>query len=345
MKIVVVKLFLFINLGVILATCQNDKTLKQIHTVQGAIDISELGITLTHEHIMSNYGKEINEASNYDSLKLFHQVIPYLKTLKSSGVHSIFDCTTAYFGRRVDLLKKISEATEIQIITNTGFYGAANDKYIPEFAYNASAAAIADIWINEFENGIKGTEIKPGFIKLAFDDGKSPSNIDKKLFEAGLITHLTTGLTLAVHTGKNIEAVKLQLALLNEYNIHPSAWIWTHANKVENTEDLIELATKGAWISLDGVNQSNTSDYIKRIKHFKQKNLLHKILVSHDGNGFPSGGEIRKFGAIFENLIPELLKNGFTADEINQIMVRNPREAFYIRIRKNNDMQQSTKSP
>lgn len=345
MKNVVIKLFLLINLGLILSTCQNDKTLHQIHTVQGAIDMSELGITLTHEHIMSNYGKEISEASNYDSLKLFNQVIPYLKKLKTSGVHSIFDCTTAYFGRRVDLLKKISEATEIQIITNTGFYGAANDRYIPEFAYKASASAIADIWINEFENGIKGTKIKPGFIKLAFDDSRSPSNIDKKLFEAGLITHLTTGLTLAVHTGKNIAAVKLQIALLNEYNIHPSAWIWTHANKVENTENLIEFATKGAWISLDGVNQSNTSKYVKRIKHFKQKNLLHKILVSHDGNGFPSGGEIRKFGAIFEYLIPELIKNGFTADEINQIIVRNPREAFYIRIRKFNGMQQSTKNP
>lgn len=342
---VVVKLFLLIILGLILSTCQNDKTLNQIHTVQGAIDMSELGISLTHEHIMSNFGKEIGEASNYDSLKLFNRVIPYLKKLKSSGVHSIFDCTTAYFGRRVDLLKKISDATEIQIITNTGFYGAANDRYIPEFAYKASAAAIADIWITEFENGIKGTKIKPGFIKLAFDDGKSPSNIDKKLFEAGLLTHLATGLTLAVHTGKNIEAVKLQIALLNEYNIHPSAWIWTHANKVEDTDRLIDLATKGAWISLDGVNQSNTSEYIKRIKHFKQKNLLHKILVSHDGNGFPNGGEIRKFESIFENLIPELLKNGFTDDEINQIMVRNPREAFYIRIRKNNSMQQKTKRP
>lgn len=343
MKTVVFKLFLLINLLILLSTCQNDKTLKQIHTVQGAIDMSELGISLTHEHTMSNYGKEIGEASNYDSVKLFNQVIPYLKKLKSRGVNSIFDCTTDYFGRRVDLLKKISDATEIHIITNTGFYGAANDRYIPEFAYKASAKSISEIWINEFKNGINGTKIKPGFIKLAFDDGRSPSNIDKKLFEAGILTHLTTGLTLAVHTGKNMEAVKLQMELLNEYNIHPSAWVWTHANKVENTESLIDLATKGAWISLDGVNQSNTSEYIKRIKLFKQKNLLHKILLSHDGNGFPSGGEIRKFEAIFENLIPELLKNGITDDEINQIMVRNPREAFYIRIRKNNGMQQRAK--
>lgn len=165
-----------------------------------------------------------------------------------------------------------------------------------------------------------------------------PSDIDKKLFEAGILTHLNTGLTMAVHTGKNIEAMEFQTILLHDYNIHPSAWIWTHANKVENDKVLIDLASKGAWISLDGVNQSNIMEYINRIKLFKQKNLLNKILLSHDGNGFPSGGEIRKFEAIFHNLIPEMLKNGFTDNESNQIMVSNPKEAFSIRIRKNDDI-------
>ena len=207
MKIVAVKLFLLINLAALLSTCQGDKSLNQINTVQGSINMSELGLSLTHEHIMSNYGKEINEASNYDSTKLFNQVIPYLKKLKSLGVNSIFDCTTEYFGRRIDLLKKISDSTKVQIITNTGFYGAANDRYIPKFAYLASAKSISEIWIDEFKNGIKGTNIKPGFIKLAFDDDMQLSDIDKKLFKAGILAHLNTGLTLVVHTGKNIEAV------------------------------------------------------------------------------------------------------------------------------------------
>jgi len=337
MNTIAVKLLVLLNLAAILLACQNSKASNQINTVQGPINISELGLSLTHEHIMSNYGKEINETPNYDSIKLFDQVIPYLKDLKSLGVNSIFDCTTAYFGRRVDLLKLISDSTDIQIITNTGFYGAADDRYIPEFAYKSSAESISKIWIDEFENGIKGTDIKPGFIKLAFDDGKPPSTIDEKLFEAGILTHLSTGLTLAVHTGKNMEALKLQMQLLRNNDIHPSALIWTHANKVEDDFVLIDLAAKGAWISLDGVNESNINEYVRRIKLFKQKNLLHKILLSHDGNGFPSGNVMREFDAIFKSLIPEMLINGFTKDNIHQVLVRNPQEAFQIRIRKNND--------
>ncbi|MGB6152654.1 MAG: hypothetical protein WBG48_11735 [Pricia sp.] len=333
-KIITLKLLLTISLTGLLLSCQDDEASHHINTVQGPIELEALGMSLTHEHIMSNYGREIHETSKYDSIKLFEQVIPYLKNLKSLGVNSIFDCTTEYFGRRVDLLKTIADATGVQIITNTGFYGAAGDRYVPKFAYGASAKSISDIWTEEFEDGIKGTDIRPGFIKLAFDDAKPPSDIDKKLFEAGILTHLSTGLTLAVHTGKNLDALEMQMHLLSDHSVHPSALIYTHANKMEDDALLIDMAIKGVWISLDGANDSNITEYVRRIKIFKEKGLLNKILLSHDGNGFPSSGPIRAFEAIFEDFVPEMLNNGFTQDEIYQILAINPKEAFRIRVRK-----------
>ncbi len=305
----------------------SEKETTLINTVNGTIDADNLGLVLSHEHIMSNFGSNVDSTSIYKEKELFEQVIPYLKKLKAVGVQSIFDCTTAYFGRRVDLLKKISDATGIHIITNTGIYGAANDRYIPPLAYEADLETLSKIWIEEFENGIDGTKIKPGFIKLAFDSG-TPSEIDKKLFEAGIRTHLKTGLTLAVHTGNNKEAAQKQLALLEKYNVHPSAWVWVHANAFEDDAFLMEVAKKGAWISLDGVNKNESLLYLERIKRFRKKGILHKILLSHDGNGFPRGGEIRKFDAITQNLVPVLLSNGFTEKEVRQLLVENPKGAY-----------------
>ncbi len=307
---------------------QNENT-AFMHTVNGTIAVDSLGYVLSHEHIMSNFGSNIDSTSIYKEGKLFEQVIPYLKGLKAAGVQSIFDCTTAYFGRRVDLLKKISDATGIHIITNTGIYGAANDRYVPPMAYEVGLETLSKIWIEEFENGIEGTKIKPGFIKLAFDSG-TPSEIDKKLFEAGILTHLKTGLTLAVHTGGNKEAAQTQLALLKKYNAHPSAWVWVHANAFEDVDFLLEVAKKGAWISLDGVKETESHKYLERIKRFRKTGVLHKILLSHDGNGFPRGGEIRKFDAISQNLVPVLLSNGFTENEVHQLLVENPKKAFGI---------------
>jgi len=303
-----------------------------INTVRGSIAPKDLGLTLTHEHVMSNFGKSIDSTAIYDEAKLFGQVIPYLKKLKALGVDAIFDCTAEYFGRRVDLLKKISKKTDIHIITNTGIYGSANDRYIPEFAYEKDAASIAALWVDEFKNGIQETPIKPGFIKLAFDGGQ-PSEIDRKLFEAGLLAHLETGLTLAVHTGENLEAAQLQLKMLEQHKVHPNAWIWTHANKFNDDALLLETASKGSWISFDGVNSENYQEYIPRIQKFKKRGLLNKLLLSHDGNGFPKGGAIRKFDAIPNQLIPALFSNGFSEEEIQIITVLNPRKAFAISIK------------
>jgi phosphotriesterase-related protein len=306
---------------------------ETIPTVNGTIQIERLGLTLTHEHIMSNFGKDQNETSEYNEDVLFKQVVPYLKKLKSLGVNSIFDCTTAYFGRRVDLLKKIGDSTGIQLITNTGFYGAANDRYIPPFAFDANATEISKIWVEEFRKGIDGTNIRPGFIKLAFDEGP-PSEIDTKLFVAGILTHLKTGLTLAVHTGDNPEAVDQQLRLLRKYKVSPRAWVWVHAHKVTDVDRLLKTAAQRAWISLDGANTSNVGKFVDIIKRFKSRNLLHRILLSHDGNGFPRGGEIRQFETIPKELIPALLAHGFTEKEIDQIMVQNPKNAFRIAVKK-----------
>lgn len=328
-------IFPLVILSFLVALESNGQSIQaKIETVTGEVSSENIGFTLVHEHIMSNFGADPSEIDSYDEDKLFKQVLPYLKSLKESGVETIVDCTTAYFGRRVDLLKTISEASGVKIITNTGFYGAAADKYVPEFARTASTSELAAVWISEFEEGISVTEIKPGFIKLAFDDG-IPSELDLKLFEAGIITHLATGLTIAVHTGDNPQAVKAQIALLEKYNVNLSAWIWVHASKSSDIGYLTEIASKGAWISLDGVNKDNITSYVEMLKVFKSKKLLDRVLLSHDGNGYPRGGAIRPFEAISNSLIPTLIKNGFSDSEINQLVVVNPGNAFSVRVRKN----------
>jgi phosphotriesterase-related protein len=40
------------------------------------------------------------------------------------------------------ILEKIARKTGLTIITNTGFYGATNNKYIPAFAFNKKAKSL-----------------------------------------------------------------------------------------------------------------------------------------------------------------------------------------------------------
>lgn len=310
----------------------SDKTRGIIYTVNGLMPVNELGFSLTHEHVISNFYKDSSITSVYDEDLLMKIAVPYLKKIKATGVNTIFCCTAENFGRRVDLLKQLADSSGINIITNTGLYAAAKDRYVPQYAYDAMPAELTNRWIAEFENGIDGYDIKPGFIKLAFDKGK-PSDIDLKLFEAGILTHLQTGLTIAVHTSSNIEAAMAQLSLLEEYKVSPKAWIWVHAQKVEDVDLLINTAKKGAWISFDNVKDSNLELYFFLLERFKLEGLLNKVLLSHDGSTLPKSGVTRPYEALQNVLIPKMLELGYTQNEIDLLTIENPKEAFAIRKR------------
>jgi phosphotriesterase-related protein len=68
--------------------------------------------------------------------------------------------------------------------------------------------------------------------------------------------------------------------------------------------------------------------------------MLHKILISHDAGwyrpGEKEGGNFTGFTNIFKELLPLLHKRGFTDNDIQQLLVNSPAEAFAIRVRKNN---------
>jgi len=76
-----------------------------IMTVTGPISTAEMGLTLPHEHIMSNFGAEPAWKAEYPVAELLGTVLPYLEKLSKLGYRTILDCTTAYFGRSPALLR------------------------------------------------------------------------------------------------------------------------------------------------------------------------------------------------------------------------------------------------
>ena len=314
---------------------------SQIMTVLGPIIPDQLGVCLHHEHIVSRFGEDPEEMPSYNYEAASSQIVPYLKFMKEIGCDSIMCCTTKYFGRDVKLLKLVAEKSGVNIIANTGYYGAANDRYIPQSAYDSTPEEIAKVWIDEFNQGIQGTDIKPGFMKVGIDNG-SISEIDAKLVRAGAICHRETGLTLQVHTGDNLEAVKAQLAILKEENVSPEAWVWIHAQNVKNDKDLLFAAEKGAWISLDALrtvdyyeNRNSVGTTVERhlelLMMLKSNGYLNQVLLSHDGSSYPQQGKSkRSFEVLFTTFIPMMKAAGFNDEEVTSLIVENPKRAYTI---------------
>ena len=306
---------------------------SKIIAVRGELYASEIGVMLPHEHIMSLCGGEMTQTANatYDREELFSAVIPYLKRIRKLGCRTIADCTTAYFGRAPELLREISEATDLNILTNTGYYAAVNDRYVPAHAYRSSAEGLARLWIKESQEGIGESGIRPGFIKIAVDPGPL-SAIDAKIVRAAALTHLETGLTIASHTGESVEAVSDQLEILREEGVENRAWIWVHAQKATSTEILIEYARQGVWIELDGVRPEAMERDLRAIRSLRKEGLLNRVLLSHDGNSFRYGGRPPNlYEALFTHFIPYLEQHHVSKAEINRMIRQNPVEAFAVR--------------
>ncbi len=307
-----------------------------VMTVNGPVNPKELGVTLPHEHVLVDFisATEITP-DRYDPDEAYRVIIPYLKQLLPLEGRTLVECTPAYLGRDPLLLQRLSRATGLHILTNTGYYGARQDQNLPAHAFSESADQLAARWIQEFEHGIDNTGVKPGFIKIGVDDAKL-SEVDKKLVQAAARTHLRTGLTIAAHTGPAVAAFD-ELTVLSGEGVHPAAWIWVHAQNEDNIDNHLRAAEQGAWISFDGVSIDKINDYVGRLSHMKEGNLLHRVLISHDAGwyhvGEPDGGDFRPYTPLFTHLLPALQKAGFTESDIRRLVVTNPADAFQVRVR------------
>ncbi|WP_339753331.1 phosphotriesterase [Algoriphagus aquimarinus] len=321
----------FILMSITFACSKADKKANFINTVTGPIPIASMGITLIHEHMLVDFiGADSVSSERYNQEEVIAKVLPYLLEVKKYGVKTIFDCTPSYLAKDPVLLRKLSEQSGIQLITNTGFYGAVGGKYLPDFAFTETAEELANRWIDEFENGIGATGIKPGFIKISVNEESPLREIDSKLVKAAGFTHRETGLQIASHTGTWATA-KQEVEILQEMGIDASAFIWVHAQAEEDFQNYFEAAKLGVWISLDGIGWS-VDEYVVRLLFAKENGFLGQVLISHDAGWYdpakPDGGDFQPFTNIFEKLMPALNAKGFKEADWKMLLEKNPIRAF-----------------
>lgn len=316
------------------ALAAQKKSEARVMTVLGMVPASRLGRTLMHEHVMVDFiGAEKIAPGRYDPEEVFQKALPHLEKLKAVGGETLVECTPEYIGRDASLLHRLSKASGLHIITNTGFYGAADDKYVPALAYKETADELAMRWARDFEDGIPPDNVRPGIIKIGVDSG-SLSEIDTKLVRAAARAHKRTGLVIASHTGNGVAAMA-ELAVLREEGVDPSAFIWVHAQNESDTSIHHRAAALGAWVEFDGISPQSIDRHVELVLGMKRAGHLRRVLISQDAGwyhvGEPQGGEFRGYETLFTEFLPALRQAGVTEDEIDTLLIRNPRHALALR--------------
>lgn len=157
-------------------------TAKAIPTATGQVFPEQMGITSVHEHIVMPTDPVQREKS-------FAFAVSELKKAKALGLNTIMDVGPP---DEIKGIKEVSEASGVNVVCCTGFYLLKDEQQ------TLSVEDFENHMRREVEEGIQGTQIRPGVIKLS--TRKLPiTDAEKNLLIAGARIQKRYGLTICTH--------------------------------------------------------------------------------------------------------------------------------------------------
>lgn len=309
-------------------------TPKYIQTVKNTLTAKDLGLILPHEHLFTDLrGPLAPDYAQAEPEAVAQVMEPYLAAAHAAGVTALVECSTVGVGRNISVLRHLADLTPIHIIAPTGVYREA---FVPPHLREMSIHELASLWIRELTEGIEGTDVRAGLIKISVsDDGPTP--LEVRILKAAAAASRQTGAAVASHTASGALA-RRQMEILEAAELDLERFIWVHANLEPDPTLHLEAARRGVCIELDAIGaewQSQTAmvDYTLALV---EAGYAEKILLSHDAgwydpsqpNGKPREGGIRGFTALVDDFIPALQERGVTDDLIRLMTVINPARAL-----------------
>ena len=322
-----------INMGAYGGTAEASKSPSYswwFETTQGPILAKGLGIVLPHEHIFTDLrGPTTPGYGQADAADVVRVMAPLLADAREKGVGVLIECTGIGVGRNVAVIAQVAESSGLPVVVPTGVYGRAN--FAPPEHQNMTEDELTTLFISEIRDGIEGTGIKAGFIKIATDEGPMNALLEKILRAAGRAAS-ETGAAIASHTPTGSNAVR-QVDILE--SIDPAIrFIWVHAQNESNRSLHLQLAARGVYIEFDslGWNPSQDLTYISAIKNLLAAGHGDRILLSHDAGwyqpGSVNGGTQMPYTYLIDTFIPKLRDAGVDDATIRMITQTNPVRAF-----------------
>jgi phosphotriesterase-related protein len=303
--------------------------LTQLITTLGPMSADELGPILPHEHIFVDL--RTWDAPGYADAEAADVVAlmgPEIERIKSLGYTALVECSTVGVGRRADIDRAVSEATNFPIAVPTGIY---REPWVPPFAHEASEDELADWMISELEEGIEESGVRAGWIKLsAGDDGITDT--EAKILRAAARAGVRTNAIIGSHTIRG-RVVKDQLAIMEDAGYSASRFISIHTQAEPDFGLHLEIVRRGAWIEYDGIGGWGEDEtYVENINRILDAGFGDQLLLSQDRGWFdpalPGGGVPKPYTYLSELFLPKLEASGVDEATIAKLTRDNPFRAF-----------------
>jgi len=327
------------------ARAAGDAPVPIVQTVSGPLDASKLGVTLTHEHIADAPDVLTRWPKSWSGrAELVSKAVEKLKLVRAAGVGTIVDLTTYDVGRDIRFLEEVSRKSGLNMIACTGQrFLPPQDPHIPMPA--GTIAGLTEFFKKEIQQGIDGTAIKAGVIKIGIITNR-PTALEEIGLRAAARASKATGVPIRTHTNAALRAGESHAAILEDESVNPARVSLDHSDGSGEMDYFLGLVKRGYCLGMDHVHRGAADakpSFERRadcIKQLVDAGFAKKVFLSQDAEfgGLLLPEEARNWrekidppeGMLFttQRMVPYLKKIGVSDSDIHTMTVENPRSFF-----------------
>lgn len=334
------------------------KTTKgAVITVRGEVQPDRLGAVLMHEHLQSDiYDWDTQQCITEEAPPtaqrrqyLLDDAVPLLKTCGQYGCHCYLEATPPPWRAWPSLYVEVAEAADMYIVMSTGFYREMEmgtywvkepeDRIWPT-VINTPVEGLAEICIREIVEGIHGTDVRAGAIKLGTSAAEM-TELEAKCFSAGAVAQQATGVHITTHCTA-LGAETTQLRALEGAGVDLSRVVIGHTARhlmdPQCRKDCIEWMKRGANFLPTNLGVKDRADgekwrpLVEAIKEVFDADLGDKLALGLDSGYCSESGPFAPmsflppapFTHMFTHTLPLFREFGLDEEAIETMLVKNP---------------------
>lgn len=333
----------------------------KVQTVLGLVDPAELGPTLMHEHVfidltppplrLSPPPVQEEEITLCNCFGIAYGQKPFMRNyrldetdvaiaelneMKAAGGRALVDLTVGGLNPEPERLVEVARATGVHLVMGCGHY-------VNDYQHPANHARTADDFaremIEQITVGAWGTAVRAGIIGEI--GCQAPwTDTEKRVMDGAITAMQATGAALNVHPGRDADQPMEVVDFIRARGQALDRVVISHIDRtIFDDERLLRLADTGCVIEFDlfgweqtaypaaDIDMPNDGMRLRMVKRLVDRGHRDQVLISHD---ICTRTRLGRYGGhgyqhIFANIVPRMLRRGFTQDDVDTLLVKTPR--------------------
>jgi phosphotriesterase-related protein len=298
-----------------------------------------------HEHVFVLTPDVEQNIDDWDEEVRVADAVTKLSALKAVGIDTIVDPTVIGLGRYIPRIVRVAHEVGINIVVATGVY--TYDTVPFYFLYRGPMPGAPDLpdpmielFVRDITEGIPGTDgVRAGFLKCAIDHAGMTPDVER-IMRAVAKAHRQTGAPITVHTHPASKNGLDVHRVFGEEGVDPTRVVLGHSGDSTDADYLAELADHGYILGMDrfGIDVSTPfDDRVGIVATLAKRGYADRMVLSQDAACYFDWLDHDLKTAVMPNwhylhvsndVLPALRRRGVTDEQIEQMLVGNPRRYF-----------------